>query len=42
VKSEYFSAKLTITVNESTKSALAVLRRDPSKGDSTVQYLRVF
>ena len=42
VKSEYFSARLAITVNETTKSALAVLRRDANKGDSSVQYLRVF
>lgn len=42
VKSEYFSARLAITVNESTKSALAVLRRDANKGESSVQYLRVY
>ncbi|MBH0193607.1 MAG: type II secretion system minor pseudopilin GspK [Nitrospira sp.] len=42
VKSEFFSARLAITVNESTKTALALLRRDADKGDSTVQYLRVF
>jgi general secretion pathway protein K len=42
VKSEYFSARLTITVNESTKTALALLRRDADKGESTVQYLRVY
>lgn len=42
VKSEYFSARLAITVNESTKSALAVLQRDAKKGESSVQYLRVF
>jgi len=42
IKSEYFSARLAITVNESTKSALAVFRRDANKGESSVQYLRVF
>lgn len=42
VKSEFFSARLAVTVNESTKTALALLRRDADKGDSTVQYLRVF
>jgi general secretion pathway protein K len=42
VKSEFFSARLAITVNESTKTALAVLHREANKGDSTVEYLRVF
>ena len=42
VKSDYFSAHLAITLNESTKSALAVLRRDANKGESSVQYLRVY
>jgi general secretion pathway protein K len=42
VKSELFSARLAITVNESTKTAFAVLRRDADKGDPTVQYLRVY
>lgn len=42
VKSEFFSARLAITVNESTKTALALLRRDADKGESTVQYLRVY
>ncbi len=42
IKSEFFSARLVITVNESTKTALAVLRREADKGESTVQYLRVF
>ncbi len=42
VKSEYFSAKLSITVNESTKTAVAVIQRDANKGDSTVTYLRTF
>jgi general secretion pathway protein K len=42
VKSDYFSARLSITVNESTKTAFAVLKRDPNKGDSSVVYLRTF
>jgi general secretion pathway protein K len=42
VRSEFFSARLAITVNESTKTSLAVLRREANKGDSTVEYLRVF
>jgi len=42
VKTEYFSAWLSITVNESTKTAFAVLHRDANKGDSTVKYLRTY
>jgi len=42
VKTEYFSAWLSITVNESTKTSFAVLHRDASKGDSTVKYLRTY
>ncbi len=42
VKTEYFSAWLSITVNESTKTAFAVLHRDATKGDSTVAYLRTY
>lgn len=42
VKSEYFSARLAITVNETTKTALAVLRREPNRGESSVLYLRMF
>lgn len=42
IKSEYFSARLAITVNETTKTALVVLRREANKGDSSVVYLRVF
>jgi len=42
IKSEYFSARLAITVNDVTKTAIAVLRRDANKGMSNVQYLRVF
>jgi len=41
IKSDYFSAHLTITVNETTKSALVMLKRDASKGESTVEYLRI-
>lgn len=42
VKSDYFSARLAINVNDVTKTAWVVLQRDTSKGDSTVKYLRVF
>jgi len=41
VKSDYFSARLAVTVNETTKTALAVLRRDANRGDSSVVYLRL-
>jgi general secretion pathway protein K len=41
VKSDYFSARLAVTVNETTKTALAILKRDPGKGESTVEYLRI-
>ncbi len=41
IKSDYFSARLTITVNETTKSSLVVLKRDAGKGESTVEYLRI-
>jgi general secretion pathway protein K len=42
VKSDYFSARLSITVNESTKTAVAVLQRNTDKGESSVKDLRVF
>jgi general secretion pathway protein K len=42
VKSDYFSARLSITVNETTKAALAVLRREANRGESSVVYLRMF
>lgn len=42
VKSDYFSARLSINVNDVTKTAWVVLQRDASKGDSTVKYLKVF
>ncbi len=41
VKSDYFSARLSITVNETIKTAFAILKRDSSKGDSTVEYMRM-
>jgi general secretion pathway protein K len=41
VKSDYFSARLAITVNETTKTTLAVLRRDANRGDSSVVYMRI-
>jgi general secretion pathway protein K len=42
IRSDYFSVRLDVTVNETTKSALAVLHRDANKGESAVEYLRVF
>ncbi len=42
VKSEYFSARLAINVNDVTKTAWVVLQRDANKGESTVKYLKVF
>lgn len=42
VKSDYFSARLSINVNDVTKTAWVVLQRDTNKGDSAVKYLRVF
>lgn len=42
IKSQYFSARLTLTVNETTRTAYAVLRREPNRGDSSVLYLRVW
>ena len=42
VKSDYYSARLAINVNDVTKTAWVVLQRDTNKGDSTVKYLRVF
>lgn len=41
VKSDYFSARLAVTINETTRTALAILKRDASKGESTVEYLRI-
>lgn len=42
VKSEYFSAKLGVTVNEVIKNAVAILYRTSDKGDSQLLYLRVY
>ena len=42
VKSDYFSTRLSITVNDVTKTAWAVLRRDPGKGESAVLHLQTF
>jgi len=41
VKSDFFSARMTVSVNEVTRNATAVLQRDSSTGISTVQYYRV-
>ncbi len=42
VKTQFFSIKMAITVNETTKTAYAVLRRDTNRGDSALLYLRAF
>jgi len=41
VKSDIFSARLLVSVNEVTKTATVVLRRDPTSGNGTVLYYRV-
>ena len=41
VKTDFFSARMTVSVNEVTRNATVVLQRDPSTGVSTVQYYRV-
>ena len=41
IKSDYFSARLAVTVNETTKTAWALLKRDAGKGESTVEYMRI-
>ena len=41
VKSDFFSARLTVSVNEVTRNATVVLQRDPNTGISTVKYYRV-
>ena len=41
VKSDFFSARMTVTVNEVIRNATVVLQRDASTGISTVQYYRV-
>lgn len=40
VKSSLFSARLSLTVNETTKTGAVVLQRDEATGNSTVQYFR--
>ena len=41
VKSNYFSARMSLTVNETTKSGALVLQRDEGTGNSNVLYFRV-
>jgi general secretion pathway protein K len=41
VKSNYFSARMSLTVNETTKSGALVLQRDEGTGNSDVRYFRV-
>lgn len=41
IRSDYFSARLAVTINETTKTSFVVLRRDASKGESTVEYMRI-
>jgi general secretion pathway protein K len=41
VKSDLFSARMMVSVNEVTRNATVVLRRDSSTGVSTVEYYRV-
>lgn len=41
VKSDFFSARMTVSVNEVTRNATVVLQREPSTGISTVKYYRV-
>jgi general secretion pathway protein K len=41
VQSDLFQARMTIKVNEVTRNAVVILRRDPSNGTSSVQYYRV-
>ena len=40
VKSNIFSARLSLTVNETTKAGAVVLQRDEATGNSTVRYFR--
>lgn len=40
VKSNMFSARMSLTVNETTKSGAIVLQRDEATGNSTVRYFR--
>ncbi|NOT23472.1 MAG: type II secretion system minor pseudopilin GspK [Nitrospiraceae bacterium] len=41
VKSDFFLARLTVSVNEVTRNATVVLRRDQNNGTSSVLYYRV-
>lgn len=41
VKSEFFSGRLLVTVNDVTKTAWVVLRRDQGRGESAILYLRI-
>jgi len=41
IKSDLFLARMTVGVNEVTRNATVVLRRDPSTGTSVVLYYRV-
>src|SRR5262245_4215256 len=41
IKSDWFLARTTVTVNEVTKNATVVLRRDPTNGTSSVLYYLV-
>ncbi|HEU4685948.1 MAG TPA: type II secretion system protein GspK, partial [Nitrospira sp.] len=41
VKTNIFSAKMTLTINEVVKHALVTLRRDPNTGTSSVLYFRL-
>jgi general secretion pathway protein K len=40
VKSDMFSARMSLTVNETTKSGAVVLQRDQATGNSAVRYFR--
>ena len=42
VKSNLFSARMSLTVNETTKAGALVLQRDEGTGNSNVLYFRVF
>ena len=41
VKSDLFLARMTVRVNEMTRNATVILKRDPGSGTSTVQYFRI-
>ena len=42
VKSDMFSARMTLTINEVIQQAATVVQRDPATGKSTVKYFRIF